>query len=230
MMQALLWKDWRLVRPLLILTAVLYLLPTVIALITVLVDGSKWPESFDEFAKATLALLVSGFFATLLAMPAYTGIMFAKERRERTCDLTASMPVPRSKIVLSKAIIALVLAVIPALFTLLSMCAVGFASDQLHPSEIDANQLHVVVVIACSSLMALGLGWMFSSFLRSDVLSAGLSLLLAVVFLMVIYEVTSRAMGTSRDTPWLPYEAIPIGIAIVSSMVGTTHAMRRRSP
>src|SRR4051812_22408399 len=64
---------------------------------------ASWAEMRGEL----LGALIVGIGASLIAGSSIAGVAFAKERRERTAELMATLPIARWQVVMSKSIAAL---------------------------------------------------------------------------------------------------------------------------
>jgi ABC-type transport system involved in multi-copper enzyme maturation permease subunit len=229
-MIALLWKDWRIVRPLLIAAGVLYLVPALISAIWGLTATSQELPQGHQWYGFVASLLFFGCMAAVLATPMFPAVMFARERRERTAELAATMPIRRGHIVLSKAIVALGAAITPwAITTVLFTALYGLSSGPPRFAEglWDIGPLLVPIAMC---VMGFGLGWLLSTLISSETYAAAGAWVASVATLATIVLVQYNTPTPARALHVLPYVAIMVPIGVAAFAAGTAVALKRVSP
>lgn len=228
-MKALIWKDWHLVRPVLIAAAVLYVSPFVIYAVGSLFGGYRLPESRFEFFSGAGQLLVLGLVASLLAAPAFSGVIFARERRDRTAEFASTLPIPRVRLVLSKAIVTLAVTILPWLLTLaLLLLNSGLGGPSITDRD-SAPILSAYLIPVGITVMNVGLGWLLSASLRSETLASALAFFFTCLTLITTMYAMDRLELKSNQLTW-PYWLIPLVAGTLAAGAGTLVALRRPTP
>lgn len=235
MMRMLLWKDWRLMRPLLIACGVLYLTPAIIfAIWAAFMSPGEDLSTAGDWAGMILGVLFFGLMISTLAMPMIGANLLAKERRERTAEFVATLPVGRGRIVLSKAIMAVLVALTPSLFTLVAglvgvgvMALVGPGQGGSGPGINDVNEMvSFAAALGGGACLSFGLAWFLSSALKSETVAAGLSLLLTAIAASLYTLAASRNPHLGA----MLFGTVA-GLAGVAAFgAGTVIALRRGTP
>jgi ABC-type transport system involved in multi-copper enzyme maturation permease subunit len=233
-MTALLWKDWRLVRPLLVAALALYLTPALIVGVVSLFDPVGRPQFGGSWTSLVASLCMAGSFAALLATPMYSAVMFARERRERTAELAATLPVSRARIVLSKAVVSIIAAAAPwvalaAVAGALLLIGGREAARDFGASSDAREALAFYLVPLGVCTMALGLGWFFSSFLRSETLAAGLAFIITIAVPATIALILNR-LDLAAQLGARPYSLTTFPLGLAAFAAGAIIALRRTSP
>lgn len=238
-MRTLIRKDWRLIRPILIAGGILYAAPLVIACVYSRFFSLEPPKTVVQWLELIVGVLMLSFLASMLTAPALSGVMFARERRERTAEFVATLPVSRASIVHSKAIVAVVAFLIPGAVTLAAMGVIAAflrATTDIapgHPAMPDVSGLVLALgVLSSGAFMAFGIAWLFSTILRSEVLAS------AYAFLVVISLITVVVMYQMRMVDENPrYTLSPLacslamaGAGVIAFAIGYVIALRRASP
>ncbi|MFT3683783.1 MAG: ABC transporter permease [Phycisphaerales bacterium] len=231
-MITLMMKDVRQSKWPLLLAFVVLATPTLVWVISALTDdhGMKFRNGMYELAGAAFM----GAVASLIATSGFAGVAFAKERRERTAEMVATMPVERWKVVLSKGVVAVVLSLAPVMVGAVVMIVLTVLAGRAS-SEFGETMKGPAVLTGASWLLLLGLGWGLSSMLRSDVLVAAMPVLVLVIVGLSILNWGRPPYGS------MPNQAIEqlmfvrlswvfglIGVAGLAT--GMVVALRRKSP
>lgn len=215
----LLRKDWRLNR-----------VPVVALLIAVagsyMVASLSWymyRNSYNWLPYRTCltdAATASIGIGTVIAA-AFGGAAFAIERHERWADFLAMVPAPRWQVVLSKLLVGLGA---PSLFAALNGAVILVANpDAFHLDEFPLN----VGMIVCGYLSVFGVAWVFSTFLDSAAIAAGISI--GAVFGSLMAAAFFRIIQT--DAGMLHFFAMPMGIAGLLAIIGgCVYYARRVAP
>jgi len=178
-MIALIRKDFRVYRAAFIAVAlwliVILLNPIVNAIIMTLQSGS------NDAANVLEDWGMAGHWVVICVAAVFGGCAFAIERRDRSAEFLAMMPISRGKILASKLITASV-AVVPLWFIASCMLA-GFCGI--------LQSLQFMQTTACVIVLAFGISWLCSALTRSPSISACLGLagvLLEIVLATQVHE------------------------------------------
>lgn len=238
-MRALLWKDWRLVSSLVVATTVLYILPMTVAAVWILFSSNTdRPLTTTDWLVGIAGMFCFGLGVSLLATPMYGAIMFARERRDRTVELTASMPIPRARIVLSKAIVLTGLTLTPWILTLVFMVVLGTITKYVGSIDHWNNEMGVndrqalpaVLMMLGIAVLAVGSGWLFSTLLNSETLSAGLSFIATILTVSLFFAIWFRLAPSNDRLPHGILAGLTWGMGLSCFVCGTVVALRRGSP
>lgn len=184
---ALIRKDWRVVKPVVIVAFVVLVLPVTIQ---GLINASKpalgqamstWTnEQWLQYANSRdmyLAMLAIGLAGWCIVCPALGGVMFARERRDRSAELVELMPVSRGVRLTSK---LAVLACVVSLAALMVFIAwqIGatffFVETTWNPLTRNVQMMSTLPFIAVT-LGAIGVSWLLSAVLSSEVLATAIT-------------------------------------------------------
>ncbi len=179
-LMALLAKDWRVVKPVVILGFLFMLAPTVIqtgvnAWRTVASsDSLSVTARYDEMREWFLAAVMIGFLVWCAICPALGGVMFARERRDRSAELLELLPITRGMRLLSKVIVT-VSALVVAVVVTTQLWHLG-ASMWSSPSGYDPRDLwELMRPLIGFMIVMVGLSWLLSSILRSEILATAVT-------------------------------------------------------
>jgi ABC-type transport system involved in multi-copper enzyme maturation permease subunit len=172
---------------------------------------------------------------TGLVASAFGGAAFAQERRERSADFLAMLPVTRGKIVASKVIVSLGW---PALVWLANLLVMWIASSIAPGAEMSRVSLQdglwrAVGASATTGLMMFGVAWMFSSFLKSPTIAAVISMGMTVSLLMVLALISQRSGRNGReDEQWLDWLVMlsTFCFGILGLALGSVYYLARIEP
>lgn len=180
-MKALLWKDYRVNRQILIVGFCLLVAPFLAAVGWLWYDvgltaapADRWGHGLSIAAQA--ALMLSQLTVLLLA-----GHIIAGERRDRSAEFLAYLPPPRSVILTSKAILATAL--------LLVVWGVFLLVTEVIVPAIDADASHTQLesfagtraFVAVITIAMFGMAWFGSCLFESPTYSAALGIFAAVL-------------------------------------------------
>ena len=224
-MKALLWKDFRENRTVLMAIAVFVLMPYISSAIVAIADVSAgrdphWARTL--WGSSAVALCLSAGVTSFIA-----GNVIAGERANRSAEFAAYLPIPRRTTAASKAIVA----ISSCLFILL----VNFGINRL-AAWVQSDRSHDVPVqdLAFFGLPAVvlmfGVAWLFSSFSRSPVIAAASGL---VAFLVLIGTSTFSMSHTTGQIPHLWfywYWSTSLIVGIGGFAVGVIYYLRRVEP
>ncbi len=229
-MRRLLWKDLRMTRSLQLAAAGLLVIPAILALAaTMLLDskpltgGLAW-EWFDQQVR-WFSQIAAQFVA--ISVPA---IMFTRERRERTAELTETLPVPRSSIVASKAIVALASTAIwwAGIFVLPWIFAA--ARHLMHNgAPFVPENINYYFSLLPLLTMNFGMAWLLSAILRSESFATWITILATVATGIAAISMPSAAVAA--QLAWLRLLLVVICTSgMLAFVAGTVIAIRRQTP
>jgi len=178
-MTALLWKDFRLYRPLLILAVVLLVLPYLFGV--GLSAYAEWRHGQGQWHTAYWQLLGAGsLVVSLLTFALLGSVAIAAERQQRSAEFMAYLPPTRQAVLLSKAIVAVVPGLIIWAVNLLVIYAwapqAGAVPDAGNYAG-DGNLHQMILALAATSVLLFGAGWCCSTLCASHAAAAGASLI-----------------------------------------------------
>jgi ABC-type transport system involved in multi-copper enzyme maturation permease subunit len=227
------------VGPLLIVAACLYLIPTIIWGVIMIADGParELPRDTGRWIGLVVSLCIAGCACSLLASPMYAAVMFARERRDRSADLVATLPLPRARLVVSKLIITVAATLTPIAFTALALTILGtilasMTSDSFSEvlgADPDPEVLGLLLAFAGMTTLSIGAGWLLSTILRSETAAGGLALLVTVVTAVTIALVLER-LKLSVTLGAKPYYVISFSGGALGLIAGTIAALIRKTP
>jgi hypothetical protein len=228
-MTALLWKDYRLNRGVLLLGMALLLGPYATVLAGALHD--HWP-SWPPRGEWPALLQMASFFSLVLSqltLGLLAGNSIASERADRSAEFLAYLPPSRLEILASKLLLALLTAgviwavnlsmtewVIPALGTPLDS-----SWDRLSPRSL----------LAASTVMIFGVGWLGSALLGSPASATSLGLGVPLVAGSLLAQAAAALFGSGarEDLPfWATLVCLTVGSLCFLS--GSVSFLRRVEP
>lgn len=240
-MKWLIWKEYRLNRPILILGAIVMLLPYIPILFLYL--RTHWQVHAQDLSARTdvfVSLYRAELFGTITAstVTAYFtlailgGHAIAGERADRSAEFFTYLPVPRWKVVISKLTIPLITALTIFGVNLLAYLLVTRYSNTRVPGN--AGMFPQLAFTALAAWTAFSVGWLLSSLLESPTFAVFGALMLpwgAVLIWVGIAVLLRRANMPVSDSTFLVTSVI-LGIAMgtASFIVGTSYFLRRVEP
>jgi ABC-type transport system involved in multi-copper enzyme maturation permease subunit len=159
-MLTLLKKDWRLNAVPIYGGTLLVAVPYLVVALALLFQTDHYRERYWADDLQIAAIL--GTMLTVAVTTVFGGVAFAQERRERSADFLALIPVSRLKIIASKTIIGVLLPAILFAANFYAACKSGL-SITFNPR----GTPFMYLLTADIMLFAFGVAWFFSSFLRS---------------------------------------------------------------
>jgi hypothetical protein len=205
---------------------IIYIVPFITALIVLSAgNNSDVPNFLSDFAMV-------GQDCTILMAAAFGGCAFAIERRDRSGDFLAMMPVPRWHTVGSKAILSAV-AIVPLWVTLSTL--VYFTGNRGNAFAPDYGQSSARDLIfqayafpATLILLVFGISWFFSTLTKSPSISASLGM--ASILLIVIVREQLHASDPFGPNVDVQLAACAALIGAVCFLAGTLIYTQRVSP
>jgi ABC-type transport system involved in multi-copper enzyme maturation permease subunit len=231
-MKALLWKDYRTNRPLLVIGVVLLLTPYAVLIGFIwysvgltAATPTQWAESLLTAAQASLAF--SQLTLLLLA-----GTIIAGERRDRSAEFLAYLPPSRPVVLTSKALLsAATVTVIWGLTLVIVGLVVPALDAELLAGTRREGLLEFLTIMATSGAALFGTAWLGSSMLESPTYSTAIGLL-AVMLLPFLLNLCRLASGWPDDSAVFvqALHLLYIGCGIAAFIAGWTYYVRRVEP
>jgi hypothetical protein len=202
MMLALLRKDWRLNRAIVIACLVTSVVPYVFTVCNVWVDNTRYQAiGAGAYVDALRLAAEASLVITVTLAAAFGGLPFAGERRERTAEFLGMLPVSRGAILASKLIVPLVCLAVLIGTQLLVLAGANRLSVWMSNREEDVYVPAVLSVGYAAGLF--GLGWALSVFLRSAAIAASVAVGVGVAMFFGMLEWGERGARIIRHQ-WLP--------------------------
>ena len=226
-MMALLWKDYRLNRLVLLIGVLLLVGPFVIAVAANCYTLwryhtiSAWPDSLVHSGIMSLAF-------SLLTVGLLGGNAVAGERTDRSTEFLAYLPPTRRALIASKAILALSGLLMIWLVDLLVIYGVAPLTGELLPHLLK-NRAESVGALLCTGVFLFGGSWLASCLLRSCAIAIGIGVIGPVALILVL-ELLRSVFGY-RDLEvgwWYGAFGLILGLGLFSA--GTCYYLKRIDP
>ena len=224
-MKALLWKDYRHNRQILVGLAIMLLIPYLFLMGAELgtrlwyVDASEnWTELFRMASIASLLL-------TVLAIGFLGGNAIAGERVDRSAEFVAYLPISRRPAVASKAIVAIGASLAFWLVNASVACVTSWMIDDLPLNLV----LEGVLFTTTGAVLIFGASWLFSSFMSSPPIATIMGLATVVVYGLTMTLIDqARGLDTPRTDPL--YFVLCVVLGGVCFVAGVICYVRRIEP
>ena len=174
-MKALLWKDFHVNRPILILGLSLLLAPYLLAVGWIWYDSGLLQTSGVAWAAVLTVSAQSSLIASQLTVLILGGNVIAAERRDRSAEFLCYLPPTRAAILTSKALLALLtMAAIWGLSLIMLEAVIpGLAGDGSR-EQLHADFGTTLQFAAAVGLLLFGMSWFGSSMLESPTYSVAI--------------------------------------------------------
>jgi ABC-type transport system involved in multi-copper enzyme maturation permease subunit len=237
---ALIRKDWRLNRVVVVAAVVLSVLPYVLPLANLQFNPPRYQvpglrEYLDTVQFSANACLV----LSVVLAAAFGGLAFAAERRERTAEFLAMVPVSRGAVVLSKLVVAAVclaaliavhLVVIAGTYRLAEIAGIRLRG----PTVAEAGGMAAAFAVAL-----LGFAWALSVFLHSPAIAASIAIALGIGLLFggmawaeTFSDYLERRYGgrLPEDTLLTILSSFAAGFGLLMLFASSVYYLRRVEP
>ena len=228
-MIALLQKDFRLYRAAFVAAGIAVVAPYLLGMIACfyafLGDPNRQIAGIFEFAS------MFGVLATIVLAAIFAGCAFSIERRERSAEFLAMLPVSRWQIMLSKILIPA-----PPLFGIWLIHAsafflvVTYEGRNEDPGPYVSGLFAAYGLSSSAMILAFGIAWLASVFLKSPAISASVAVvaLIASAFLIGIeYSDPAGRLNVSGAIVFLFFAVVT---GILAFLVGILCYVKRVSP
>jgi ABC-type transport system involved in multi-copper enzyme maturation permease subunit len=224
-MNALLRKDWRLYRPAVIGSLVVLAGVYLIGILPLLQEDPKAGPYARPRQVVNVVLLATGVTAIFAAV--FGASAFAVERRDRTAEFFAMLPVSRARILASKAAVAaaFLLALWAAHLTVALLAFHSLGEGARHTTEF----AYAFAGIATAALMMFSLAWFFSAFLTGAAIPFALGFGGTIASAEVIRQLIENIglHGYAFVRTWIVWSCV---VAVASFVAGAVHYARRVAP
>jgi ABC-type transport system involved in multi-copper enzyme maturation permease subunit len=242
MMLALIRKEWRLSRAILIGCLVTMVMPYVLNVANTWINPSRGANLEPrDYVDAVKFAAFASLAITVVLAAAFGGQTFAGERRERTAEFLAMLPVSREAIIASKLVVpAACLAALIGVHVLV-LVACGKWAEHIGLRRQDAQDAVYAAIFGVSYAVAVfGIAWALSVFLRSAAIAATVTIGIGVgmFFGMMAWGERVHHFLIKREYVQSYNEAITIAvicatvalIGIVAIVGSSLHYRRRVEP
>ncbi len=222
-MKSLIWKEFRLCWPILLVGAGLLMAPYVIRL-----TGSLFLENHEEVDWISLAAFSTA--ASILTLTLLGGYAIACERADRSAEFLAYQPIPRSMILASKLVWPIAAAVV---IWSVNLCVLFVCHEPAgKPTEGVTVLLGVPAAIA---LVCFSVAWFVSSLQDSPTYAVGAGIMTPVAiglcFSAVNWLTRDRLEQMLSDEGFVAaYIAVVLAVAMASFVGGCWYYLQRVEP
>ncbi len=228
-MKALLWKDYRQNRRILVGVAIMLLIPYVFVTVGELGTRLWHVYPSESWAELLRMASIASLFLTVLAIGFLGGNAIAGERVDRSAEFVAYLPIARRPAVASKAIVAigacLAFWFVNALVACVSSWVIGDRSLD--------RTLGLVFPTAPSSVLIFGASWLFSSFMSSPPIATMMGLATVVVYgvtMGLIDQARGLETAGKESSYFVLCAVLCVVLGITCFVSGVLHYIRRIEP
>lgn len=224
-MQALLRKDWRLFRPTIVGCLVVLAGVYLIGVLPLARDNPRAGPYDTPRQIRNVALVATAVTAAFAAV--FGASAFAVERRDRTAEFLAMLPVSRIRIMASKVAISVAF--------LLTVWAVHLTVAVLAMNQLGTSAKHATdyayafAAIAGATLMMFSIAWLLSAFLTGPAVPFGVAfgstIASAELIRQLIENIGLHDYAFVRI--WIAWSCV---VAVTCFVVGAVHYARRVAP
>ncbi len=225
-MNALLWKDYRANRIVLVFGLTLLLLPYAAFLVLSIRHGLQRAQVAAELSP--VALMSLG--ASLITIAALAGNAIAGERQDRSAEFLAYLPPTRRRIIASKAAVALSAALIIWLFNLAVVWVlVPWVRPADNPELGGAGDVSIALpVVAALAVVMFGAAWLGSAMLGTPTISTALGFCAPALVAGALQALQYYAAWYFDFSWW--FRTVCITLGGVCFVVGVAYYLRRIEP
>ena len=228
-MKALLWKDYRQNRRILVGVAIMLLIPYVFVTV-----GELGTRLWHVYPSKNLTELIGeasilSLFLTVLAIGFLGGNAIAGERVDRSAEFVAYLPIARRPAIASKAIVALS----ACLAFWLVNASVGCVTSWMVSDRFLEVVFDIASTTALGSVLIFGASWLFSSFMSSPPIATMMGLATVVVYAVTMGLIDqARGLGTAGMEPsyFVLCAVLCVVLGIACFVAGVLHYVRRIEP
>lgn len=220
-LRALLWKDYRVHRPVLILGVVLLVLPYVGGALMILLAERGSRDTWIT-AETVAGMSFASLVFSLVTMLGLAGHAFAAEREDRASEFLSCLPAPRWMTLGSKVVLMTATVLSLVLFNLVPLIAV-----RPHLSGPADNE--VLWMLAPTGSLLFGAAWLASAGLRRSALASacGLAAPIIVVAGLQGFQITWAPASFELGAA---YQGICLGLGIAGLVAGCVVYLVRFEP
>jgi len=227
-MKALLWKDLRANRQLLLIGAVLLVMPFAVA---GGYDLHRWLRIGELLPLPGVVCQELAFFslvASLLTVVALAGNAIASERVDRSAEFLAYLPPTRRQILASKFSVAFGAC---AAVWLINLALIYVVAPWLPsvPWAFRAGKVSELPIIAAIAVLLFGAAWLGSALLDSSAFATAIGLLAPMLLGAVLFCISWSREPAPFDAAWWFNRLAPV-LGIACFALGTWYFLRRVEP
>jgi ABC-type transport system involved in multi-copper enzyme maturation permease subunit len=239
-MFALIRKEWRLNRVVLIGCLVTMVMPYAITVANLLLNPPRF-STYEprHYIQAIQFAAYTCLVITVILAAAFGGLTFAGERRERTAEFLGMLPVSRGAIIVSKLVVPLACLIVLVTVHLLVLRACIAWADRVAVLLQGAEEgiLFGAAGAASFGVALFGIAWGLSVFLRSPAIAAATALGIGVGMFFGMMEWADRAQQYLRDRYFPRAEVDDVAVTVialtalvvgVAAIIGSSLYYRRR--
>lgn len=242
-MNALLWKDYRQNRPLLIVAAVLFALPYVAVSVSKILHPLLFPEASPGVGVtvpwhfALMGASHASVMTSSLAFALLAGCAIAGERSDRSAEFLAGLPVSRFAILKSKVLLVAGACFGLWLINFLVTCVwmwteINAATKAGHPAP--GYLLTAFWGCTVTALLTFGIAWLFSSLLSNHAIAAGLGIAAPMILggLMWLWAwIIDPNFWTQREARFeMWYLVAAFALGPLAFVAGSVHYLKTTKP
>jgi ABC-type transport system involved in multi-copper enzyme maturation permease subunit len=242
MMTALLKKDWRLNRVVVVAGLIISVMPYVLALANQRFFPEKYrPVGLREYLDTTQFAAMACLALVVVLAAAFGGLTFAAERRERNAEFLGMLPVSRGRIILSKLLVALACVTVLIAFHVLVLVVcdawrvhAGFLLRRNGEGVFYAGGMAVAYAVTL-----FGIAWALSILLRSPAIAATIAIGIGAGLLFGGMAWAERAFDawdqlhgyrTSEEKLLTIVCSASAAIGLLAILLSSAHYIRRVEP
>jgi len=225
----LLWKEYRNNLLIVYVTLFLLLVPYLIAVF------AMWKWGFHETGGWEFCLGTASIYSldfSQLAMALIGGNVIAGERLDRSAEFQAYLPIPRSKILWAKLMLALAIA---AVVWLPNVSIMWSMVDDVYRRIDNGYPLNITMMtfIAITGFTFFCVAWFFSSIIKSPTIAVCAGLITPLIMIGSISFIANLLANRGVDPLLFAkfwYLSICIFLSLICFAIGTWHYLRRVEP
>lgn len=230
-MRALIWKEFRLCWPILLVGLALLALPYVL-----LWSFGELDKAPAYVAKTCSSAAVASLVFQVLTLALLGGNAIAGERNDRSAEFLAYLPVSRAKNLVSKLVwpvVAVVLAIgVTAAMVSVAVVLGGFTFDDfLNTSAKENGTFLAIAIVGC---LCFSVAWLGSAWLRSPTFAVAGGLLAPVIVnfatALIVKVVPPPQVRYPDQFVWIILAIVVPSIACICFFAGCYHYLRRVEP
>ncbi len=237
-MRALLWKDYRQNRKMLIAVGVFLLIPYAIAIIAGTVERLRLHGEYDSYTTVSWNQVFFGasLWSLILLVPAcgfIGGNAVAGERVDRSAEFTAYLPISRRSAIISKALLAIGACVVAALVN----AGIAYVTTGWWLLAEEVRELRDVRMIGeavwfggATVVLIFGISWLVSTLTNSPPISAasGIGSVVLVAGTLALVDYIGGAREPITLEGW--YAGLCFVLGILGFAFGIVYYLRRVEP
>lgn len=220
-MRALLWKDYRMNRALLVVSAFVLVVPYAIGVAV----QYRNAQSTGMWGGTVAAMALAAMACSLPTISLLAANAFTQERTDRSAEFLACLPPSRLSILLSKFVLAFSVAVVMWVVNLVMGLVVAPALGDFQPSLADS-----VRFLLPTSALVFAAGWAASTVMTSPVGAWGVATATPMVIGGILYASWYYFGVPSEGEFGSVYSVVAVITAIVVFAVSSVGYVRRVEP